>query len=694
MLRHASCDGGSGVPTVTNETLTNDWNTPFGLPPFNSIDDADFEPAIRQAMASQLDEIAEIENNPASATFENTIEALERTGEQLSRVCGCFFNLSAADTNDSRQEIERQLAPALAAHGNRIMTSKALFARVDALWMKRDQLALTGEQARVLERHHEDFVRAGAALDDTAKARMGEIKQRLAALGSQFGQNVLKAEQDWHMHLTSDEELAGLPDWLRDAARAAAQDKGLEAGYVITTSRSLIEPFLQFSARRDLRETAWRAWTDRGIAEGEKDNRPLVAETLALRQELARLLGFEHYAAFKLDDVMAKTPGAVRDLLMAVWEPARARAAAEQSDLEELARAEGINDDLAPWDWRYFSEKLRKQRFDIDEAETKPYLPIDQVIAAAFDCASKLFGLKFQELEDLELYHPDVRAFDVRDENDRHLGLFLGDYFARSSKRSGAWMSAFRSQERLRGNIRPIIVNVMNFAKGSPPLLTFDDARTLFHEFGHGLHGLLSDVTYPSISGTSVVRDFVELPSQLYEHWLEQKTVLQSFARHHQTGEAMPASLIDKLLAARNFNQGFSAVEFIGSALIDLELHEQAQGGSVDEVAAIEAQMKSNIDMPDAIGLRHRVPHFQHVFAGGYAAGYYSYLWSEVMDADAFGAFKEAGNIFDGATAQRLQSCIYASGGSREPNEAYKAFRGRAPKIDALLAKRGLDKAA
>jgi len=679
---------------VTIESLIQDWATPFGLPPFNEIDDNDFEPAIDRAMASQIDEIAAIETNPASPTFENTIEALERSGETLNRICGCFFNLASADTNDKRQAIERELAPKLAAHGNRIMTSSALFARVDALWNRREQLALSDEQARVLERHFKNFVRAGAALDEPAKIRMGEIKQRLAALSSQFGQNVLKAEQAWQLHLTTPDQLAGLPDWLRDAAAAAAREKGLESGYVITTSRSLIEPFLQFSSRRDLRELAWRAWTDRGVAAGEHDNRPLVAETLALRQELARLLGFAHYAAFKLDDVMAKTPDAVRELLMAVWTPARSRASVEQHDLEELARQEGINDELAPWDWRYFSEKLRKQRFDIDEALTKPYLPLEQVIAAAFDCASKLFGLRFQELTDLDLYHPEVRAFDVVDQDGRHVGLFLGDYFARSSKRSGAWMSAFRSQERLRGEIRPIIVNVMNFAKGTPPLLTFDDARTLFHEFGHALHGLLSDVTYPSISGTSVARDFVELPSQLYEHWLEQKPVLQAFARHHETGAAMPAELIDKLLAARNFNQGFSAVEFIGSALIDLELHELAQGGSVEEVAAIEARMKAVIDMPDAIGLRHRVPHFQHVFAGGYAAGYYSYLWSEVMDADAFGAFKQAGDIFDAATAKRLRQCIYASGGSREPNEAYEAFRGRAPKIDALLAKRGLDKAA
>lgn len=674
------------------ETLLAEWDTPFGLPPFQQVVDADFIPAIEQALVMHRAEIERIECDPALPSFANTIDAMEISGALLSKLCGMFFNLSGADTNPERQAIEQTLAPKLSAHQSAIMTSKALFARVDHLWGERDALALSAEQSRVLERYHRNFVRAGARLEGEPLKRLNQIKQQLATLASQFGQNVLKAEQNWHLALLDGGDFAGLPDWLIESAAGAAKDKGLE-GHVITTARSLIEPFLQYSTRRDLREQAHNAWSGRGEAEGS-DNRPLVAEILALRQEMAKLLGFAQFADYKLDDVMAKTPAAVRELLMNVWEPARARALTERDDLAEQAKTDGYNHAIAPWDWRFFSERLRKKRFDLDEAVTKPYLPLDQLINAAFDCATKLFGLQFQERKNLDLYHVDVRAFDVTNAKGEHVGLFLGDYFARPSKRSGAWMSAFRSQENLRGPIRPIIVNVMNFAKGNPPLLTFDDAKTLFHEFGHGLHGLLSDVTYPSISGTSVARDFVELPSQLYEHWLEQKPVLAAFARHHRTGEPMPEPLIDKLLAARNFNQGFSAVEFIGSALIDLDLHEQAKGGALAEVEAIEQAMVERIGMPSEIGMRHRIPHFQHIFSGGYSAGYYSYLWSEVMDADAFGAFKEAGDIFDPATAKRLHDAVYAAGGRQDPNDAYVAFRGRKPGIEALLAKRGLDQAA
>ena len=674
----------------TNNPLLEHWTTPFGLPPFARIGSDHFEPAIEAAMAEHLREIEAIEAYPAEPDFSNTIEALERSGEVLAQVAAVFFNLASAHTNDALQALERVIAPKLAAHGNRVHTSASLFARVDRVFAARDTLGLTAEQLRVLERHHTGFVRAGARLDEAGKARMGEISQALAGLSSRFGQNVLKAEQDWFLDISDEPARAGLPNFLVDAAAEAARDKGGTASHAITMARSLIEPFLQFSARRDLREAAWRAWSGRGEGDGEADNRPVAAEMLALRRELAGLLGFESYAAFKLDDVMAKTPDAVRRLLMDVWQPARQRALEDRGVLEEMARGEGMNELFAPWDWRFFAEKLRRQKFDLDEAATKPFLALDQVIAAAFDCAIRLFGLRFEEKHGLELYHPDVRAFEVSDADGRHLGLFLGDYFARSSKRSGAWASRFRGQQKLRGEIRPIIVNVMNFARGTPPLLTFDDARTLFHEFGHGLHGLLSDVTYPSIAGTQVARDFVELPSQLYEHWLAQKPVLQRFARHHKTGEPMPDALIDKLLRARTFNQGFAAVEFIGSALIDLELHEKAQGGDAGELQRIERAMVEAIGMPPEIGMRHRLPHFQHVFSGGYAAGYYSYLWSEVMDADAFGAFEEAGDIFDDKTADLLHRYIYSAGGRQDPADAYVAFRGRMPETAALLARRGL----
>ncbi len=452
-----------------------------------------------------------------------------------------------------------------------------------------------------------------------------------------------------------------------------------------------MEPFLQYSARRDLREQAFNAWVKRGEMGGETDNRAILAEIVRLRAELARLIGFDTYADYSLGDTMAKTPAAVRELLQAVWPAAVKRAGEERDALQEQARAEGGNFAIAAWDWRYYAEKERKARYDVDEAATRPYLALDSVIAAAFDTARRLFGLRFKELSDAPRYHPDVRVWEVTDERGAHVGLFMGDYFARSSKRSGAWMSSFRSQAKVAGQVRPIIVNVMNFAQGEegePTLLSLDDARTLFHEFGHGLHGLLSDVTYPSISGTAVARDFVELPSQLYEHWLMAPDVLKRFAVHHKTGKPMPAKLAQRIEKARNFNQGFSTVEYVASALIDMELHALEDGADLD-VAAFERETLAKLGMPREIVMRHRSPHFLHI-VGGYAAGYYSYLWSEVMDADAFAAFKEAGDPFHAATARKLKKHIYSAGNARDPLEAYVAFRGRAPEISGMLKKRGL----
>ncbi|MEL7429703.1 MAG: M3 family metallopeptidase, partial [Pseudomonadota bacterium] len=452
-----------------------------------------------------------------------------------------------------------------------------------------------------------------------------------------------------------------------------------------------------FSDRRDLREKAFKAWIARGENGGETDNREIIKETLRLREERAQLLGFTSFAEFKLDDQMAKTPEAVRDLLMNVWKPAKAQAAREAEKLQELANAEGANFDIEPWDWRYYSEKVRRAEHDLDEAVLKPYIQLDKMIEAAFETANRLFGLSFKPVADIELYHPDVRAFEVTDADGNHVALFLGDYFARASKRSGAWMSGFRTQQKLKGDIRPIIVNVMNFAKapkGEPALLTFDDARTLFHEFGHALHGMLSDVTHPMISGTAVARDFVELPSQLYEHWLSVPEILSKYAVHAKTGEPMPQALMDKLKAAENFNQGFATVEYTSSALVDLEYHTMPAGG-IDDVNAVETSILEKIGMPRQITMRHRSPHFAHVFSGdGYSSGYYSYMWSEVMDADAFRAFEETGNVFDGETAHRLKEFIYSAGGSRDPAELYTAFRGKMPEIDALLEGRGLKNVA
>ncbi|CTQ62516.1 M3 family metallopeptidase [Roseibium album] len=677
---------------MTTNPLLTDWTTPFELPPFDKIKPEHFEEAFETAMAEAKAESDAIAKQSDRPDFGNTIAALEKSGERLTKVARTFFNLTSADTNETLQQIERDIAPKLARHSSDMLLNEKLFERIAELWNQRETLGLNTEDAKVLERYHMMFQRAGAGLDENGKSRIAEISQRLATLGTQFSQNILRDESDYQLVLETEEDRAGLPDFLLTAAAEAARERGHDGKHVITLSRSSIEPFLQFSTNRRLREEAFNAWSARGELEGETNNARIITETLALRSEKAKLLGFENFAAFKLDDTMAKTPDNVRDLLTKVWEPAAAQARAEEQKLSKMAANDGENHTIEAWDWRFYSEKVRKEEHDLDETELKPYLQLDSMIQAAFDTATRLFGVTFRELDDIPVYHPDVRVFEVLDPSGQHVGLFLGDYFARPSKRSGAWMSGFRSQHKLNGNVAPIIVNVMNFSKGAPgeaTLLTFDDARTLFHEFGHGLHGLLSDVTYPMISGTSVARDFVELPSQLYEHWLSEPEVLSKFATHYKTGDKMPTDLLDKLLAAANFNQGFATVEYTASALIDLELHLLDSPDEID-IAAYEKAELGKIGMPNAITMRHRIPHFQHVFSGdGYSAGYYSYMWSEVMDADAFGAFKEAGDIFDEETADRLLTHIYSAGGRPDPEETYKAFRGRAPKIDALLKKRG-----
>ncbi|WP_395176000.1 M3 family metallopeptidase [Roseibium alexandrii] len=678
---------------MTANPLLTDWSTPFELPPFSEIVPSQFEEAFEVSMAKARAEIDAIADQAAPATFENTVVALETSGKALSKVARAFFNLSGAHTNEALQKIERDLAPKLAKHSSDTLLNAKLYNRIAALWGEKDSLGLNPEDAKVLERYYKMFQRAGAGLAADDKARMADLSQKLATLGTSFSQNVLKDESEYQLVLETEEDRAGLPDFLIAAAAEAAKERGHDGKHVITLSRSSIEPFLQFSTNRRLREEAFKAWSARGENGGDTDNRAIIKNTLELRAERARLLGFDSFAAFKLDDTMANTPENVRDLLTKVWTPAVARANEEAEKLGEMAQSLGENHEIEAWDWRYYSEKVRKAEHDLDEAELKPYLQLDKMIEAAFDTATRLFGVTFQELKDVPVYHPDVRVFEMLNADGKHAGLFLGDYFARPSKRSGAWMSAFRSQHKLNGGETPIIVNVMNFSKGASgeaTLLTFDDARTLFHEFGHGLHGLLSNVTYPMISGTSVARDFVELPSQLYEHWLSEPEVLSRFAVHYKTGKPMPKALLDKLLAAANFNQGFATVEYTACALLDLELHLLDDPSSFDPVAFEKTEL-AKIGMPKAITMRHRIPHFQHVFSGdGYSSGYYSYMWSEVMDADAFGAFKEAGDIFDKDTADKLLTNIYSAGGRPDPEDAYVAFRGRAPKIDALLEGRGL----
>ena len=668
---------------MTNMLLA-EWQTPFGLAPFAAIDDADFAPAFEAALAKARGEIAAIAENPDAPSFADTIEALEAAGKGLHRVLSVFYALAAADSNPKRQELQRDFAPKLAAHASEIYGNKALFQRVESLWAARDTLGLTPEEGRLVMLTHRAFRRAGAALTGDEEARMRAIMARLAELGTRFTQNLLADEAGWHMAL-AEEDLEGLPDFVVDAARAAGCEKGLE-GPVITLSRSLIVPFLQFSPRRELRKKAFESWVSRGAMGGETDNRAVAEEILRLRAERAALLGYESFAAYKLETEMARTPEAVRDLLMAVWEPAKARAEQDAARLTEMMQADGVNGELEPWDWRYYAEKRRQAEHDLEEAALKPYLSLEAMIAAAFGCANRLFGLEFRAL-DVTLYHPDCRAWEVT-RNGAHVAVFIGDYFARGSKRSGAWCSAMRGQAKRPKVQAPVVINVCNFAKGDPALLSYDDARTLFHEFGHALHLMLSDVTYESISGTCVARDFVELPSQLYEHWLEVPEVLERYATHVETGEAMPRELLDKLLRAANFDQGFQTVEYVASALVDLAFHD---GAVPVDVMDKQLEILENIGMPRAITMRHASPHFAHVFASdGYSSGYYSYMWSEVMDADAFASFEEAGGAFDEERAKALERHILSRGGSEEAEALYLQFRGRMPGVEALLRGRGL----
>jgi peptidyl-dipeptidase Dcp len=680
--------------SASENPLLTDWTGPFGLPPLPAIKPEHFRPAFERAMAAHRTEIDAIAASPSAPSFDNTIEALEKSGHDLDRVSNVFFVLAGADTGDEIEAVEREISPLLARHSNALYLNAKLYARIAELYRRREALGLSDEQARVLDRYHTRFVRAGAALDKPAQDRLATINERLASLGTQFGQNVLADEKAYALVL-EEGDLAGLPDFARAAARAAAEERGATGKYAITLARSSCESFLQFSSRRDLREKIFQAWIKRGENGGATDNRALIAEMVGLRAERAKLLGFKTFADYRLDDQMAKTPQAARKLLDEVWGRARAKAAVERDALQAMIAQEGGNFTLAPHDWRYYTEKLRKAKFDLDEAEIKPYFQLDKMIEAAFETARRLFGLTFTPVS-VPLYHPDARAFEVTDAQGHHVGLFIGDYFARGSKHSGAWMTSLRDQEKLVRDVRPIILNVCNFSKpaaGEKALLSFDDARTLFHEFGHALHGLLSNVTYPLLAGTSVSSDFVELPSQLYEHWLEVPAILQKYARHARTGEPMPQALLDRLLATRTFNQGFATVEYTACALVDLDIHALPDAAKLD-VSQFERDDLERIHMPAEIVMRHRLPHFQHLFSGGgYAAGYYSYMWSEVLDADAFEAFAETGNAFDQATAQRLRDYIYSAGNLRDPAEAYKAFRGRLPAVDALLKKRGLDRA-
>ncbi|MBC7992554.1 MAG: M3 family metallopeptidase [Rhizobacter sp.] len=683
---------------ATSNPLVQPWNTPHGLPPFAEVRAEHFKPAFDAAIAQHLADIDAIAALPQAPTFDNTVAAFDRSGRLMARIEALFYNLTASETSPELQAVEREMAAPLAAHNSVVYMNARLFQRMDALQAQRHTLGLSPEQTRLLERFHLDFVRAGAKLGDVAQKRYAQVMQRLAELTTRFSQNVLADESAYRLVLRDERDLVGLPDFVRAAARQAASDRGVTEGHVITLSRSHIVPFLTFSDRRDLREQAWRAWVSRGEHDGAHDNRPVAREILTLRREQARLHGYASYADYALADTMAGTQAAVSDLLQQVWAPARERAEAEQQALQALALSRGESLQIEAWDWRYYAEKVRQARYDLDEAAIKPYFPLNRMVDAVFDCAQRLFGVRFTARPDLHAYHPDVQVYEVRQAADDSLvGIFLHDNFARPSKRSGAWMSLFRNQSRNSGSptegVLPIVVNNNNFAKGAPgepTLLSFDDARTLFHEFGHGLHGLLSSVTYERLSGTNVLRDFVELPSQLFEHWLSERAVLKQHARHHLTNEPIPDELITRLEEANRFNQGYETVRYVASARVDMAAHALTDAEGPDITHFEQAEI-ARMGLPAAVGMNHRLAHFQHLFAGsGYAAGYYVYLWAEVLDADGYDAFTEAGNPFDASVAQRLRQFIYSSGNSREPREAYRAFRGRDPLVQPMLRERGL----
>ncbi|MFT7773524.1 M3 family metallopeptidase [Roseateles sp.] len=676
--------------------LLKDWAGPHGLPPFADIAPAHFQPAFDAALAEHRAEIDAIASQAEAPSFANTLAAFDASGRRLTRLEHLFYTLAASATSPELQAAQRALAAPLAEHGSAVYMHQGLFARIEALFERRGQLDLAPEQRRLLERVHLDFLRAGARLAPDARVRYAAVMARLAELNTSFAQNVLAAENSYQLRLTSEAELAGLPGFVRAAARQAAIDRGLgdlDDGtiHVITLSRSLIVPFLSFSARRDLREQAWRAWVGRGDATGETDNREICREILELRAEAARLHGHSCYADYALEDTMARSQGAVMGLLQRVWDPALAAQAREREAVKGAMAAAGATHPLEAWDWRFYAEQARRARFELDEGEVKPYFSLDRMVAAMFDCASRLFGLQFKARPDIQGYHADVRAYEVFDADGSLRGLFLQDNFARPPKRSGAWMNPLRNQCRSLA-ATPIILNNNNFARGAagePTLLSFDDVRTLFHEFGHGLHGLLSSVEHERLAGTQVLRDFVELPSQLYEHWMAEPQVLKKFARHWQTDEPLPDALLAKLQAARQFGQGYETLRYTASAIVDMAAH--ALPAAPADVVAFERDTLAQWGLPAEVGLNHRLTHFQHLFSSaGYAAGYYVYLWAEVLDCDAFDAFVEAGDVFDPAVAARLRECILSAGNSVEPGQAFRAFRGRDPVVEPMLKDRGL----
>jgi peptidyl-dipeptidase Dcp len=669
------------------------WEGPFGgVPPFDRVQIALFKPALEAAMAEQLAETDRIAQNPAAPDFENTIAALERTGHTLDRV-GTLYGIWAGTMSSPEfQVVEREMAPRLAAFNDQIYQNEALFKRIDAVYNSPAKSRLNPEQQRLTWLYYTNFVRAGARLNPEAKKRLSAINQQLAGLFTKFSQNVLAEETNQFLVLKSEDDLAGLPQSLRDAAAAAAEQKKQPGTWVIINTRSSIDPFLTYSDRRDLREKAWRMFVNRGDNGDEHDNNATITDILQLRAERAKLLGYKTHAHWRLENSMAKTPERAMELMEAVWKPAVARVHEEVADMQALADKEGAKIKIEPWDYRYYMEKVRKAKFDLDQNEVKPYLQLEKLREGIFWVAGELFNFNFTPVTNVPVAHPDIRVWEVTDKiTKKHIGLWFFDPYARAGKRSGAWMNAYRSQERIDGEITTIVSNNANFVKGKPGepvLISWDDATTMFHEFGHALHGLNSNVTYPSLAGTAVPRDYVEFPSQLMEHWLSTPEVLQRFAVHYQTGKPIPQELVDKIKRSATFNQGFATVEYLAAALVDMKLH--LAGDKKIDPDAFERETLEQLGMPKEIVLRHRLPHFLHIFSSdSYSAGYYSYLWSDVITADAFGAFTEGKGPYDRAVAERLRKFVFSVGNTVDPADAYRSFRGRDPKIDALMRKRG-----
>jgi len=679
--------------TTNGNPLLAKWEGAYGgFPPFDRVQIALFKPALESAMAEQLVEVDRIAKTTEAPNFDNTIVGLERAGSTFNRISTIYGVWGSTMNGPEFQVVEREMAPRLAAFRDQISQNEALFKRIESVYNSPEKAKLDPEQQRLVWLYYTNFVRSGARLGPEAKARLSQINQELAGLFTKFSQNVLAEENDQFLALKSEEDLAGLPQSLRDAAAAAAATKKQPGVWVIMNTRSAIDPFLTYSDRRDLREKAWRMFINRGDNGDEHDNNANITQILQLRAERAKLLGYKTHAHWRLENAMAKTPERAMELMEAVWKPAVARVHEEVRDMQALADKQGAKITIEPWDYRYYMEKVRKEKYDLDQNEVKPYLQLEKLREGIFWVAGELFNFNFTPVTNVPVAHPDIRVWEVTDKTTkRHIGLWYFDPYARAGKRSGAWMNAYRSQEKVNGEVTTIVSNNANFIKGKPgePLLiSWDDATTMFHEFGHALHGLNSNVTYPSLSGTAVARDYVEFPSQLMEHWLSTPEVLQRFALHYQTGQPIPQSLVDRIKRSATFNQGFATVEYLSAALVDMKLH--LAGDRKINPQAFERETLAELGMPKEIVMRHRTPQFLHVFGSdGYSAGYYSYLWSDVLTADAFGAFVEGKGPYDKAVAERLRKSIFSIGNTKDPAEAYRVFRGRDPKVDALMKKRG-----